>query len=142
MSTPLCSEGIVKNIEGNSILVEITMKSACASCQAKGVCPSIEMKQEIIKATSVHPEELAVGDRVKITMERSMGGKAVTIGYLLPLFVMVGTLFVAFTLSNNELLSVILALVFTAIYYLIVWLFGKKIDRQFTFYAEKEESIL
>ena len=142
MSTPLCSEGIVKNIEGNSISVEITMKSACASCQAKGFCPSMDMKQEIIKAKSTHPEKLAVGDRVKITMERSMGGKAVTIGYLLPLFVMIGTLFVSFTISKKELLSVILALVFTAIYYLIIWLFSKKIDHQFIFYAEKEESVL
>lgn len=139
MSNPWCSEGIVKKIEGNSITVEITMKSACASCQAKGLCPSLEMKQETIKAKSTHPDKLTVGDRVRITMEQSMGGKAVTIGYLLPLFVMILTLFVAFAISKNELLSVILALVFTAIYYLIIWLFGKKIDRQFTFYAEKEE---
>jgi hypothetical protein len=77
-----------------------------------------------------------------VNVNGELFGTEAAVGAFSLVATLIGTLFVAFTFSKNELLSVILALVFTAIYYLIIWLFGKKIDRQFTFYAEKEESIL
>lgn len=141
MSVPWCSEGVVRKIEKQTVTVEVTIQSACASCQVKGLCGNANMKHELIKAKTDHPEKLNIGDTIRITMKQSMGGKAVTIGYLLPLVVMIITLFITYSISHNELLSVILALVLTTVYYLFIWMFGKKIGRQFVFYVEKEDQI-
>lgn len=140
MSIPWCSEGVVRQIENHTVTVEITIQSACAGCHVKGLCANSEMKQELIKAKTRYPERLSVGDSVRITMKQSMGGKAIAIGYLFPLVVMIFTLFLSYSISKNELLSVILALILTLIYYFIIWIFSKKIGKQFVFYAEKEEN--
>lgn len=142
MKKLLCNEGIVRKIDNQKVLVEITVRSACSNCHAKSLCSTYDRKQDLIHATCLHPDTIAVGDQVTVTMQQSMGSKAVIIGYVLPLVVLIFSLILSYKISQNELLSVLITLIITGLYFFSVWLFRKKIDKQFLFYVHKTEESL
>ena len=135
----VCREGTVRKITGDDIIVEITVKSACANCHAKAMCSLSESKQEFIHAKSLYPSKPDVGDKVEVVMRQSMGGKAVLIGYFFPFLVLIIALFAGYWLTKHEAVSVLIALGATAIYYIIIWKLHKKLSKQFIFYVRPIE---
>jgi sigma-E factor negative regulatory protein RseC len=75
-------------------------------------------------------------------MQQSMGSKAVVIGYFLPLVVLLLSLILSYKISQNELLSFFITLGAIGLYFFFVWLFRKKIEKQFIFYVHKIEEDL
>ncbi|HPY80733.1 MAG TPA: SoxR reducing system RseC family protein [Bacteroidales bacterium] len=142
MKKTVCNEGIVRKIDGENVTVEITVRSACSNCHAKSLCSTYDRKQNLIHAISLTPENIAVGEKVTVSMQQSMGNKAVVIGYFLPLVVLLVSLILSYKISKNELLSFFITLGATGLYFFFVWLFRKKIEKQFIFYVHKIEEDL
>ncbi len=131
MSGVVCRHGIVKNLTEKFVEVTVLSESACGACHAKGSCTAAE-RQEKCFLVDRPSWPVAVGDRVEIRMESSLGYLAITIAYLLPVVLLVGGLFLFSALGMDDGLSAILSLGIAAVYFAVVWLFRRQMQRKFT----------
>ena len=138
MEKKVCKEGIVRKLEGSKVWVEIVVSSACGGCAAKSLCNISEKKNEIVEAENFTGEEFAVGETVQIQMQETQAHRAVVIGYLFPFIVLIVGLFGCYAVTHIEWLSALVAFGLTAIYYLILKMFDKRLARQFTLYVSKK----
>ena len=130
-------DGIVKEVLEDGLLVEMKVTSACAACHAKSACMAGQGQTRLVKARPANAEEIAAGDRVRVSMKASLGGKAVLLAYVLPLFILLGMLLLSMKLFDNELIAFGITVAALALYYICLKLFSKKIATEFVFYAEK-----
>lgn len=138
MEKEVCKEGIVRKLEGSKVWVEIVVSSACGGCAARSLCNISEKKNELVEAVNLAGEEFSIGETVQIQMMQKLANKAVILGYLLPFVILVAGLFVCYALTHIEWLSVLVAVVLTAIYYVVLKMFDKRLARQFTLYVSKK----
>jgi sigma-E factor negative regulatory protein RseC len=128
--------GRVEAITTNEISVVIVSQSACASCHAKGACSAsdVEEKRIVVKKPN---HNYSVGETVKVTMNQSLGFKALFLGYLLPLIIVLVTLFVFSGVGYTEAQAGIFSLLVLPPYYLILYLLRNKIAKEFYFDIDK-----
>lgn len=133
----VCSQAVVKEVQDTYIIAEIVVQSACAACHAKGACGVSERKQEKLKIDLPNPEIFTVGEVVSVEMKQTLGMKAVIIAYLFPFIVMALGLFVTYSLTKHELISVGVSFGLTAIYYFIISKLKDKFEKEFVFTVKK-----
>jgi sigma-E factor negative regulatory protein RseC len=125
-------EGVVVNAPGNGTAeVDIITGSACSGCHAKSACSlgNTEVKTITVKSdAALHP-----GDRVTVTMEQSQGFRALMIGYVMPLLVLIAVFAALTTADAGELASALLSFAALAVYYTGVWVFRAKVGEKFEF---------
>lgn len=131
----VCHDGTVISQKDNHVQVKITAQSACAGCHAKGVCGAADMQEKIIDAVTREP--LSPGDTVNIKMEEKLGWLALFYGFVLPFIVMVSVLFILHLSGSSETNAALIALGSLVPYYLLLYIFRKKIEKDFVFFAEK-----
>lgn len=124
-------DGIVESADDRSVTVKIISDSACSGCHAEGFCLASGQKEKDI----VIPGKYTVspGESVKVQMEKSMGYKALFLGYILPFIVFMVVLIFLAVFSVGELYAGLGALAVLIPYYLILWFFRKRIENKFTF---------
>ena len=113
-------EGIVTGIEGESVNIMLTPGSACTGCRAEGSCSVYGDDVKIIKMESrftVHP-----GQKVMVSMSESQGFRALFLGYVLPLILVLFILVLCISLSVGELASGLIAIGSIATYYFVLFL--------------------
>jgi sigma-E factor negative regulatory protein RseC len=137
-SGKVCKEGIVRKVEDSKVWVEIVVSSACGGCVAKNMCNISEKKNELVEAENITGEVFSVGETVQIQMQERKAHQAVVLGYLLPFIVLVVGLFGCYAITHIEWLSALVAFGLTAIYYLILKLFDKQLEREFILYVGKK----
>ena len=135
----ICREGIVRNIDGDDISVEIIVSSACSGCHAKSICIPSDRRQEIVTVKNSRQETYQVGETVDLLLETSAGNKAVILAYVLPLVVLLVLLFGCYTLTHNELLSVCISILGILLYYLILKSAGKSVEKGIEFGIRKKK---
>jgi sigma-E factor negative regulatory protein RseC len=133
----ICHQGVVKEIKENTLFVEIERHTACSACHAKGVCSAFDKRNEVIPVYTNEPEQFQVNEMVQLTLKKSLGGKAVVLGYLCPFLVLIISLFTTYYFSKNELLSIGVAFAATAFYYLFIKKIDNKLKKHFTFIVSK-----
>lgn len=133
----ICKEGIVRAVNGNTVDVEIIVSSACAGCHAKSICIPSDHRQEIVTANVEGNHSFRVGERVNLVLRGNAGAKAVLIAYAIPFVVLLAAFIGCYLLSHNELVSVLVSLLFVLVYFLILKTQIHKINRNFTFYVTK-----
>jgi sigma-E factor negative regulatory protein RseC len=127
--------GRVIRQEGDRVDVQFMSLSACASCNAKGMCSVTEMKE---KELSVHStERFETGEMVTVYMESKAGPKAVFYGFFLPFLVLLAVLLIMMLLTKNEGLSALVALSTLVPYYLILMRMKAVMERKFEFRIRK-----
>ncbi len=133
MANTIRHQGIVENINGSHLRVRIVQTSACASCSVKGHCTSADTKEKLIDVTDANAVSYAVGDRVWVVGELSMGVMAVLFAFILPFFILIISLFVFMAVWNDELSSALCSLALLVPYYYIMWLNKSRMSRKFSF---------
>ena len=119
----IAHSGKVLEINPQFITVEILSQSACASCHAAGLCGMSEaQKKEVI-----------------VTLESTMGYKAVWIAYMVPLVVLLAGIFVSLGCGLGELASALVGIGVTAVYYFVIWLLRDKLRDQYVFEISKKQ---
>lgn len=129
--------GIVTQILGNNVQVQIVTQSACASCHVKGSCTVSEVEEKIIDTYVENPESYKNGDRVEVAFAQSLGIRALMLGYLLPFLLMFAVLIVSLNFTSNELFGGLVSIASLVPYYLILYLLRHKHKQQFVFLVEK-----
>ncbi len=82
-------------------------------------------------------EPLQVGDHVEVLLTERLGWKAVLLAYIMPFVVMMLVIALLGLWSSNEVLVGTLSLGAVAIYYFILSFFRSKLQKQFSFTAQK-----
>ncbi len=128
--------GRVEAITPTDIRVVILSQSACASCHAKGACSAADMSEkQVVVSKSFH--SYTVGETVKVSMKQSQGFKALWLGYLLPMVLIIVFLFLFTAIGFSEAKAGIFSLLVLVPYYLVLYLFKGKFEKEFNFEIEK-----
>lgn len=127
--------GVVEAINGNSCYVRILQHSACSGCSAKRLCNSSESKEKIITVL-LNGEDVQVGETVNIEGTVVQGLRAVYICYMIPLVLLIASLFLGVRIGG-EMLGVILSLGVLAVYFIVLYLFRNRIGEHFGFALRK-----
>jgi sigma-E factor negative regulatory protein RseC len=128
--------GIIERVDGDKVFIRILSQSACSSCHAKGACTIADVEEKIIEADIDASENRQAGEEVMVKMEESLGHKAVLMGYVLPLIVLVGSIILFLSLFTNEGLAALLSILMLVPYYFTLYLFRKRLRREFRFQIE------
>ncbi|NOU59420.1 SoxR reducing system RseC family protein [Marinifilum caeruleilacunae] len=138
MSNPkqIDHEGTILEIEDGKITVGIVNVSACAGCHAKGACTMSDMKEKSIDVID-YSNKYSVGEKVKLTYQESLGWFALILAYVLPFVLVLLVLFIATTITNDELISGLLSLAVLPPYYIILSFFKGRLKKTFSFTIEK-----
>jgi len=124
-------EGIITAIEGRKAQVQILVKSACGDCHIKGAC-SISNEQIKIIEADIRNENFIVNEKVLVKMKESLGLKAVLLAYILPVIIIVLSLFISLQITDNENIAALFSLLVTAIYFISLYFFRNNIRKTFS----------
>ncbi len=130
-------DGKVLEAGPDGLTVEIISQSACASCHAAALCGMGSSKSKIIQLppqTGYTP-----GEEVIVGTKRSMGEKAVRLGYIYPLFILVGVLLGTLALGFSELVCGLCAIAGVGLWYFAIWILRNKLKNEYTFYIRKKQ---
>lgn len=129
--------GIIYRIESDKILVKIEPQSACGSCQSKSYCGMAEVAEKIVE---VHPSAnhtYNVGQKVVISLKKSLGYRALFLGYLLPFLFVMFTLIITIGITGNEPLAAITSLLVVVPYYYYLYRNRETIKSSFRFLIKR-----
>ena len=128
--------GIIENVNGRKVSVRILSRSACSACHAKEACTVADQEEKIIETEMAQPGKYNEGDDVMVRMDESLGKKAVLLGYVLPMVVLVASIIIFLSLFNHEGVAALLSILMLAPYYLGLYLFRKHLRKEFRFRIE------
>jgi len=134
MSERISHEGVIDYIENDSVFVRILSKSACSACHAKSMCTVSEMTEKLVEVKT-QGTKFNIGQTVNVIMDRSLGTKAVLLGYFLPFLIMIATLIIT-SAFLPELLAGLLSITILFPYFLILFFFKDKLSKTFSFHIE------
>ncbi len=135
MSKIIEHSGIIHQINGKHIRVQITQTSACSACHAKGTCTAADMKDKYIDVEAANSNH-QIGDEVTLYGQSSMGLFAVLLDFALPFLLVLGVLFILNNFMDNEVLAGAIALGALIPYYIILSFFDTKLRSQFKFHIK------
>jgi positive regulator of sigma E activity len=130
--------GVVSQIVGNDIIVDMERSSACATCESKSMCSTHDSKTQQIKISN-DSYNVKAGDTVNIVSERSLSMYSVLLAFAVPLFLLLATIIILTEMFDvSEGISAFAAIVVIAVYYVIVHFFDYKIKTKIKFRIEKQ----
>lgn len=129
-------EGIIDHIESDVAHVRIYSQSACSACHAKGVCGAADQEEKFVDI-NLHGAAYVKGERVHVQVARKLGFRAVALGYVLPFFLLMGVLISLSAIGIDELKVGLFALLSIIPYYLVLYLYRRRIESAFTFSIRK-----
>ena len=137
MENSVRHEGTIESIEGRHIRVRIMQHSACAACKVAARCNASESK---IKIVDVYDEEAAnahqTGDTVVVSTSSRSAGRALLLGFGLPLALMLAVLVAMLLAGVEEGVAALGAVAILVPYYAVVWLMREHIAEKISFGIE------
>lgn len=137
IKTDIKHKGFVKEVNESTLIVTIINQSACSTCHAQGACTVSDFQDKEIEI-SYFKNKYVPGQEVTVIFQESQGFTALFYGYILPFLLVLFTLIIATALSNNELLSGLLALVILIPYYTTLYFFRHLLKKVFKFEVEEK----
>ncbi|MGX8697449.1 MAG: SoxR reducing system RseC family protein [Prevotella sp.] len=132
-------DGIIESVDGRHVQVRIVQTSACAGCKVAAHCHTAEAKEKIIDVVDAEGQWQA-GQTVVVTASSTMAGKALLIGFGLPLLLMLAVLAVLKAAGCSEGMTALLMLGVLIPYYLSVWMLRNRIAQDISFRLEETNS--
>jgi len=134
MNEKIVHDGIIDRIENKTVFVRIISQSACASCHSKTMCSVSEMTEKIIEIKEMVSGH-EVGQSVNVVLDRSLGDRAVLLGYFVPFCILMLTLLISSSFLN-ELWAGLLSVAVLFPYYLLLYLFKNRLSKTFSFHID------
>lgn len=133
MQNKIHYQGIVTGIQPDRVLVRITDETGCEGCAGKKSC-SIAGNAEKIITVPADSGKYKIGDPVTVSGRNSMGLQAIFYAFIIPLaIVLISLISNYFYPGIMEIYAAILTILLLAVYYLLLYLCRKKLERLFTF---------
>ena len=125
--------GIIRTMDKDKYYISIVAQSACVSCSVKGACNVTEIKEETVEVVKGKNDKYKIGDRVEILMEKSLGTKAVFLGYILPFILLFLMLIIGLSIFDEEGIAGLLALGILIPYYFALYYLRGRLNNTFVF---------
>ena len=93
-------EGVIASMSEDKVTVKITSYAACNSCHAKGACNISGGEEEKLLNIPVPYPNFSIGEKVRVILDRSLGFRALFLGYVLP-FLLVLTVLLTMTAAGQ-----------------------------------------
>lgn len=129
-------EGLVKKVTDDAVIVGIIKNSGCTSCQAKGNCNISEVEEKEIEVAH-HGQNFVIGEAVNVFFRKSLGFRALFLGYILPFLLVLLVLVVMTGFGTNEGLAGLISLGALIPYYIVIYFVKGKLKNTFSFSIEK-----
>lgn len=133
MAQDIRHQGVVDSIDGQNVIVRITQSSACGGCQARNICRAAESKDKLVEVRCADAGSFNVGQVVTVAGAESLGMKAVTFAFGLPLLLLIAALITAIAVTGSERVGAISALGILVPYYIVLFLLRERIKKDFQF---------
>lgn len=138
MAKLLEHKGVVAAIDEKLVEVEFTVQDACASCAAKGLCGVDGANKRFVTVYEPMARYYSVGEEVMVGVSESMGIRAAVFAYIIPFFVLLGSLLLTLQVAKfTETTAGLTSLGVLGIYYAALWFFRKKIEKEIVFKIRK-----
>ena len=134
--TDIKHKGFVKKVTDTTLIVNIVNQSACSACHAKGACSVSDYQDKEIEISNFN-NNYAPGQEVTILFKESKGFTALFYGYVLPFMLVLLTLIVSNSATNNELFAGLLSLAILIPYYITLYFFRHLLKKVFNFEVEE-----
>ena len=125
--------GIVEGIADGCVSVRILQTSACAACKVAGHCNAAEAKEKMVDVWCADAARYTVGQQVTVAASMAVARKALVLGFVMPFLLVVAVLVAVLYLTKNEGTAAMAALGSLIPYYLLLWLYRDRIQRDITF---------
>jgi sigma-E factor negative regulatory protein RseC len=125
--------GIVEQVTDDKVIVKIIAMSACSSCHAKGMCNVADMEEKIVEIRKTPHRDFKKNDQVTVSMKKSLGSRAVLLGYIFPFVLMIATLLLVLFLIGDEGVAGLSALLILIPYYWLLYIYRSKLKSTFSF---------
>ncbi|WP_299102350.1 SoxR reducing system RseC family protein [uncultured Alistipes sp.] len=129
--------GVVDRVEGDTVRVKITSRSACGACSARQACGLAEAQEKIVAVRTHRAAEFAAGDEVMVGVRSNAGARAVLLAYVGALVVLLAALAAAKLLGGSDGQAVVAALGGVSLYYAALWCFRSRIEHTIHFTITK-----
>lgn len=130
--------GVVDSIAEGMVCVRIVQSSACSACKVASYCNSAESKEKIIEVRCSDADSYAVGQKVTVMADYSVGAKAVVIAFVIPIIAIFATIVLLLMAGTTEITAAIGGLCIMIPYYIILYVMRKRIEKVLTFYIKKQ----
>lgn len=129
--------GTVLSIEQGYLRVGFESQSACGTCHARSKCGMVDSSTREVMAVPRKGVIYRVGDSVEVAISYQMGIMSVVIAYVVPLVILIGVLATAIALGVDQGVAALISLATVGLYYVVVYIFRSKLDKQIKFTIEK-----
>ena len=131
--------GIVSHVGRNYVSVTVEVNEACGSCASRKACAMGKNENRDITIYTDEAQNYTVGENVTVLAQKRVGIMAVVLCYVVPLIVLMMALILTISLGGSEGVAAMAALLCTAIYYVGLGLFHKRIAKRVTFTITKKD---
>ena len=115
-----------------AVKVLVTTMGACGSCDAQAHCGFTQGRDKEMVIDTSDWALYENGEVVEVQVRESLGFLAVWWGYMAPAVLLLACVVLTLSLGGGEPLAVLVALGVVTLYYLVLYLFKGKLQRQFT----------
>jgi sigma-E factor negative regulatory protein RseC len=126
-------DAFISEITDELIIVDVLAKSACISCQMKGVCSVSDIEHKSVEIQRLGTKNYEKGQKVTVYLSRKQSMMAVFWGYFFPFLLVLFTLIIFIELTGKEGLAGIMSIAVLLPYYLILYVFNKKSAKKYDF---------
>lgn len=137
LSSDIRHTGFVKKVNGTSLIVNIVNQSACSTCHAQGACSVSDFQDKEIEISNVEGS-YSPGQEVTVVFKETQGFTALFYGYIFPFILVLLTLIISISISENELIGGLLALAILIPYYITIYFFRHLLKNVFKFEVEEK----
>ena len=123
----------IVQINAGSVEAEIEVKSACAQCALQKACQMHETSQRTIIIPVEQGKSYRIGEVVEVSISLDEGMLAAFYAYVLPLILVLLTLFISLINGASEIISGICSIIVLIPYYFGVFLKKKFFARKLNF---------
>lgn len=120
----------VERIEEEQYIIKIVSLSACASCHAKGACPSSDKKDKYIEFPVRNCRKLDIGEEVNIIISQENGQAAFVIAYTIPVMIIILAVIILKLIDATQAISAITILVAIAAYFVGLYKLRDKLEKK------------
>ena len=138
METSVCiaQKGTVEHVTNQFITVRVHREASCGQCGARTLCYMGEGTERVFEIRDFD-SGIQTGDQVAVQITRSMGNKAVVIGYLLPFILMISVMLILNAMGYSEGVTGLLSLSSLIPYYLVLYLIRNRLRKTFAVSVRK-----
>lgn len=128
----------MESVKEGLVRVRILQASACSACKVASKCHTAESKEKIIDVTVDGHEAFnwKKGQAVTVCTSGTMAGRALLLGFGVPLLIMLIVLVATLAAGCSEGMAALLMIASLIPYYIGLWLFRNRIARTISFQIE------